>query len=98
MPLCFSVWHAQVLIYETEQGTHLALFGCNEHEQAVGPGVGEDQGTSVCVFPLTASEPFWKLSRRGCRDPRSELRDTVQVAGPWGSTESWHQPPQHVRH
>lgn len=34
---------------------HLALCETNERERALGPGVGEDQGTSVRVFPLSAS-------------------------------------------
>lgn len=34
---------------------HLALCESNERERALGPGVGEDQEASVCVFPLTAS-------------------------------------------
>lgn len=55
------------------------MCGCNEHEQAVGPGVGEDQENSVCVFPLNASGPLW--NRCSGRDPRPELRDTLQVAG-----------------
>lgn len=41
---------------------HLALCGCNELEQLLGPGVGSDQRTSVSVFPLTASGPFWRWS------------------------------------
>lgn len=41
---------------------HRALCGCNELEQALGPGVGSDQRTSVSVFPLTASGPLWKRS------------------------------------
>lgn len=65
----------------SSRGAHLALCGCNEHEQAVGPGVGEDQETSVCVFPLTASGPLWNQTRCGGRDPRLELRDALQVAG-----------------
>lgn len=34
---------------------HLALCESNERERALGPGVGEDQETSVRVFPLSAS-------------------------------------------
>lgn len=34
---------------------HLALCESNEREWALGPGVGEDQETSVRVFPLSAS-------------------------------------------
>lgn len=66
------------------------MCGCNEHEQAVGPGVGEDQETSVSVFPLTASGPLW--NQIGCRgrDPRLELRDALQVAG---TGVNWELPP-----
>lgn len=81
IPLGINVWHAQVLVYEIEQGAHLALCGCNEHEQAVGSGVGVDQETSVSVFPLTASGPLWNQTQCGGRDPRPELRDALQVAG-----------------
>lgn len=65
----------------SSRGTHLALCGCNEHEQAVDPGVGEDWETSVCVFLLTASGPLWNQTWHGGRDPSRELRDALQVAG-----------------
>lgn len=60
---------------------HLALCGCNEHEQALGPGVGSDQRTSVSVFPLTASGPLWNRTLCGGLDARKELRDASQAAG-----------------
>lgn len=63
------------------RGAHLALCGCNEHEQALGPGVGEVQETSVCVFHLTASGPLWNQTRYGGRDLSPELRDALQMAG-----------------
>lgn len=63
------------------RGTHLALCGCNEHEQAMGPGVGGDQEISVCVFLLTASGPLWNQTCCGGRDPRPKLRAALQVAG-----------------
>lgn len=77
IPLCANVWHAQVLIYEIERrGTHTALCECNELEQSVGPGAGEDQESSVCVFLLTAPGPLWNRTRRG----DCELRAALQVA------------------
>ncbi len=54
--MCGTLWSRSM---RSSRGAHLALFGCNEHEQAVGPGVGEDQEISVCIFPLTASGPRW---------------------------------------
>lgn len=62
------------------KGANLFLCGCNEHEQAVGPGVEVVQETSVCVFPLTASGVPWNQTPYGGCDPWLELRDTLQVA------------------
>lgn len=65
----------------SSKGTHLALCVCNEHEQDVGPGVGEDQEISMCVFLLTASGLLWNQTWCGGCDPRPEVRDALQVAG-----------------
>lgn len=56
----------------------------------MGPGVGEDQETSVSVFPLTASGPLWNQIRCRGRDPILELRDALQVAG---TGVNWELPP-----
>lgn len=64
-------------VYEREQGRGcLALCEGNEHERAVGSGMGEDQGTSVLVFHVTASGPLWTRTQRGGHG----LRDALQVA------------------
>lgn len=56
----------------------------------MGPGVGGDQWTSVCVFPLTASGPLWIQTLCGGCDSRRQLRDALQVAG---SGVNWEQAP-----
>lgn len=81
IPLCIhGMLRSQFM--RSSRAAHLALCRCNEHEQAVGPGVGVNQETSLSVFPLTASGPLGNQTRCGGRDPGRELRDALQAAGP----------------
>lgn len=80
----------------SSRGTHLALCGCNEHEQAVDPVVGADQGRPQCVFSLW---PLLDLS--GTRPGMEVVIQDQSYVTPcrWpelGSAGSWHPLPLHM--
>ena len=77
------------------RGTHLALCGCNEHEQAASPEKIR-RLQCVCVFP---SDRFWTST--GTRPGIEAVIQNQHYVTPcrWrdpGSSGSWRQPPPHV--
>lgn len=91
--ICFCHWQLSKSEWVSVIIPHLALCESNEREWALGPGVGEDQETSVRVFPLSASGARPDVEAMGYVTPiRREGTPPPQLTG------SCHQSPSHEKH